>query len=172
MPSIQQKIRTATQERFEDFKDSTVEKARENFSRLPDYLLEQITGSQHSKEEKKPEQKNYTSFSEEIRAQLGIAFEAQDKPKLEQTRDELAALKRQMDYMRGEEEQARAYLKNKDEERKQRLEAEDEQAAALELKQQQAAASGAEPATKAKRGQEKRKMPDKTMENKASFGKQ
>ncbi len=172
MPNLQQKLRNAANERVEQFKERSVEKARENFSKLPSYLMEQAFGPQPKSEEKQPEYKNYTSFNEAIRGQLGIAFGEQDKPKLDKTRNELAELKRQMDIMRNDEAQARAYLDRKEQERKSAEAAEEEQKQINAAMQQQSAAAGAEPGTKAKRGQEKRKQPDKTMENKASFGKQ
>ncbi len=171
MGNIQQKIADTATEKLEQLRERSVEKARENFSKLPEYLLEQAFGPK-PKTEKKPEQHNYTSFNEEIRAQLGIAFSEQDKPKLDATRSELDALKAQMNFMRKEEQEARDYLKRKEDERKQ-AEAEEEEMKRIEAAQRaQAMAGGDEPVTKASRGQEKRKMPDKTMENKASFGKQ
>jgi len=171
MATITQKIVTATEEKFDELKDRSVEKARENFSRLPSFLMEQITGTSPSPESYTAP-KNYTSFNEEIRAQLGLAFNQQDAPKLDETRSKLAAYQNQMNFVRKEEQEAREYMQRKAQERSQAEAEVDDQKRFLEAQQKQAMSSVGEPTTKASRGQEKRKKPDQTMENKASFGKQ
>ncbi|MBP9815892.1 hypothetical protein KBD09_01460 [Candidatus Woesebacteria bacterium] len=171
MGNVQQQIRDRSQEKLEQLRERSVEKMQENFSKLPSFLMEQITGKAPTPEAQ-PKEKNYTTFNEEIRAQLGLAFAQQDAPKVDAARSELEALKAQMGYLRKEETEAREYMQAKENERKNAEAEEDERKRIEAMQRAQAMAGGDEPVTKASRGQEKRKMPDKTMENKASFGKQ
>ncbi len=171
MGNVQQQIRDRSQEKLEQLRERSVEKMQENFTKLPSFLMEQVTGKTPTPE-KQSQTKNYTTFNEEVRAQLGMAFNQQDAPKIDAARSELEALKTQMNFLRKEETEAREYLQAKDNERKQAEAEEDERKRIEAIQRAQAMAGSDEPVTKASRGQEKRKAPDKTMENKASFGKQ
>ena len=158
---IVQKIKQDTHERLEELKQRSVEQARENFTRLPGYLIEQVFGI-----------KNFTPFDEDARKKMGESFDQQDVSKLDETRSELRALKTQMDLVRNDEAAAKEYFRKKEEERENEQKEDDERKRIEKEQKAQAQANVTGPSTHAPRGMRARKMPTQTVENKASFGKQ
>lgn len=171
MQNIQQKIKQNVHEKFEELKDRSVEKTRENFTRLPGYMMEQIFGLPQARD-REPKDKNYTQLNDKVRETMGESFKEQDAPKLDQTRSEIEALRAQIDFVRKEEEEAKEYFRQQKEARdRTELEGEDNKHM-LDIQRAQSMAGVPEPSTKAQRGSQARKKPMQTVENRVSFGKQ
>lgn len=172
---VVQKIKQDAHEKYEEWKQRSVERARDNFTQLPGYLLEQTFGIAPPKEQ--PKDKSFTSFDEKTREKMGESYKEQDQPELEEVRKKLSDSKTSpmagMQRVNKEVAEAQAYFKQKEQERKKM--AEDEAAQKQYEAQQQEAnqAANAEPTVKqARGGPPMKRKAQPTAENRASYGKQ
>lgn len=161
---------------FEKTAQKSVEKAVVNFTKIPERLLEAVLSSTTGHERtatppqpqspEKPTGQNFTSLENpKIKEMIEANMSEEDSKNVK-----LADLRKQLQYLRKEEDQARSSIKEDEMKRKQEEE-EEELQKAQELEQSKHVVMD-EPETKQKRGMLGKVRRKKTIENKASQGKQ
>lgn len=133
--------------------ESTVNKVVENFTRIPEMLIEALLSTTI----------NYTPL------------DLSEHEQLQKEQQDLAAVRRRLQALRGEEEDARQYFKQKNLEKQRSQEEEEQRKAQEEHERRQAENAAEEPGSKQARGslfaKKKKARPQKTIENKAGQSK-
>lgn len=154
--------------------DRRAETAVVNATRIPENLISAALGFDSSAPTSKEgdllnQQKNFTNLNEpDVKKRLEEAMEPQDEKQ-----KSIQDIRRQIDFLRKEENRARELIDEEEEKKKREEEEILAQKKQEEEERQQREAQQAEPSTKQQRGLlfGKKKKPNKTMENRAGSGK-
>lgn len=161
---------------FEKSAKKSVENAVVNFTKIPEKLLEATVGAVSGKEfastpskaasPENPPGKNFTSLEDpKIKEMIEANMSEEDSKNVK-----LADLRKQLQHLRKEEDEARKSIE--EEEMKRKQEEEEEELRKAQEAEQNQRGELIEPETKQKRGMLGKVRKKKTMENKAAQGKQ